>query len=227
MPANPSDRPNRQRGNHFFNDACTSCEPDGHCVPKSGQIDIIIHDRTNVPALTDGHAWSIVPVEAVHAVVSVKTTLNKTGLKDTLDSIQSVRSLPRHAAVYYPPTGGVMKVLEKDVLRPRAYVFAFKSNWKNADSVDAALKDLLPGISDDYRPNGVCILDQGFIIRRAYKLDTIVFPQHALMHFFNHLVLTLSTRPIFSVDLSKYITEDYGILSPKGDAGSSDVKPGT
>jgi hypothetical protein len=44
---------------------------------ESGQIDLIVHDRVNSPALVDAHAWRLVPVETIRAVISVKTTLTK------------------------------------------------------------------------------------------------------------------------------------------------------
>ena len=49
---------------------------------ESGQMDVIIHDRLDTPAFKEAQAWSIVPVESVHAVISVKTTLTKPELRD-------------------------------------------------------------------------------------------------------------------------------------------------
>ena len=51
---------------------------------ESGQIDLIIHDRFHTPALMEAHAWSIVPIESVYAIISVKTTLDKEELRDAL-----------------------------------------------------------------------------------------------------------------------------------------------
>lgn len=56
----------------------------------SGQVDVIIHDRYETPAFIDSHAWSLVPVESVLAVISVKTTLNRPELRNALESISSV-----------------------------------------------------------------------------------------------------------------------------------------
>src|SRR6266581_3662444 len=38
---------------------------------ESGQVDLIVHDRLNTPALIEGRAWRLVPVESVYAVISV------------------------------------------------------------------------------------------------------------------------------------------------------------
>ena len=62
---------------------------------ESGQMDLIVHDRIHTPALLEAHAWSLVPIESVYAVISVKTTLDKKELRDAMSSIASVRALPR------------------------------------------------------------------------------------------------------------------------------------
>jgi hypothetical protein len=64
---------------------------------ESGQVDLIVHDRLNTPAVVEGHAWRLVPVESVCAVIAVKTTLDKGELRDALKSVESVRALPRRA----------------------------------------------------------------------------------------------------------------------------------
>ena len=183
---------------------------------ESGQIDVIIHDRMNTPALVDARAWSLVPIEAVHAVISVKTTLTKTELRAALGSIQSVRNLPRKAAVII--SGNVsQRIPEEAVLRPRGYVFAFKSDWKEAEGVEKAFVEVTTDINDELRPNGVCVLDQAFVIRKAFTLDTILFTEHVLMHFFVYLVRAMDSRHRYMVDLSQYFTEDYGL----GKAGTN------
>ena len=97
-------------------------------------------------------------MESVYAVISVKTTLDKDELRDALKSVESVRALPRNAAILHLPTG-VAEVPESQLLRPKGFVFAFKSSWTTAKGADAAFCDLLPQLDDRYRPNAVCILD--------------------------------------------------------------------
>jgi hypothetical protein len=176
---------------------------------QSGQIDLIVHDRLDTPALSDAHAWSLVPIESVQAVISVKTTLDRAELKDAMASIESVRKLPRIAAL--SKNGNKFEpVPEKEVLRPRGLIFAYKSAWSNFDSCVSAFVELLDELEDDYRPNGVCILEQGFLLRRPFSKETIRFNEHFLLHFFMFLVSTISNRPQYHLDLIKYFTEDYG-----------------
>jgi len=176
---------------------------------ESGQIDVIIHDRLETPAFVDSHAWSLVPVESVHAVVSVKTTLTKPELRNAMDSLASVRRLPRRAASIQLHDR-LVPVAEDKVLRPRAFVFAYKSGWSTPDALCAAFIDLLGEFSDDLRPNAVCALDQAFAARRPYTTDIQTYVEHSLLHFFLFLVKTIDLRPRYRTDLTKYFVEDYG-----------------
>src|SRR3569623_187637 len=98
-------------------------------------------------------------------------------------SIESVRKLPRIAAL--SKNGSKFEPVPEDqVLRPRGLVFAYKSTWAALDSCAAAFVELLDEYNDAHRPNGVCVLDQGFLIRRAFTKEIIRFNEHVLLHFF-------------------------------------------
>jgi hypothetical protein len=176
---------------------------------ESDQIDLIVHDRFHAPAMVDARAWSLVPVESTYAVISVKTTLTKDELRDALNNVASVRKLPRKAAIRYD-TDHKIELEEKYTLRPRGFVFAFKSSWTSPKSADNAFRDLLQNLQDDSRPNAVCLLDQCLLIRKPYTTETVVYTEHALLHFFVFLLRTLDTFPRYQVDLTQYFDEDYG-----------------
>ena len=94
------------------------------------------------------------------------------------------------------------------MLRPRAFVFAFDSQWKHAQSAEAAFLDLLGGIDDDLRPNGLCVSNQCFVQRRPYTTSSALYDKHPLMHFFLALSQSIETFPQVVVDMSRYF-EDY------------------
>jgi hypothetical protein len=176
---------------------------------ESNQIDLIVHDRINTPALMDARAWSLVPIETTYAVISVKTTLTKDELRDALLSIASVRRLPRQAAIKYD-ADHTIPLNEEETLRPRGFVFAFKSSWATPESSNTAFRDLLDETEDAVRPNAICLLDQGLLIRKAFSTETIVFTDHVLLHFFMFLVRAIDTFPRYQVDLARYFADDYG-----------------
>ena len=127
---------------------------------QSSQTDIIIHDRINTPALFLGGASVLVPIETTYAVISVKTTLDKTQLADAVRQIESVRQLKNEASCIYS-RGVVQKVPAPtdSVLRPRGFVFAYKTNWKKIDTINKAFLEVVEPIDDSHRPNGICIID--------------------------------------------------------------------
>jgi hypothetical protein len=176
---------------------------------ESGQVDVIVHDRFETPELELGRAWRLIPIESVYAVISVKTTLDRGELRDSMTSIEKVRSLRRVAAMDNA-AGRLTPIEEARVLRPRGLVFAFKSSWASPAAVDTVFRELLTEFNDDHRPNGVCLLDQCFITRRPYKTETVMHSEHALLHFFLFLVRSMDRFPRKRVDLSKYFTDDYG-----------------
>jgi len=173
-------------------------------------MDLIIHDRLNTPAFKGGRVFRWVPVESVYAVISVKTTLSRDRLQDALSSIESARRLPRNAAMAHIAGGGVIAVPEDQLLRPRGFVFGFKSSWATLENASQAFAELLDNVDDHFRPNAVCMLDQGLIIRKRFTTERILFPEYPLLHFFIFLVHLMDSFPQYHVDLSKYFTEDYG-----------------
>jgi hypothetical protein len=179
---------------------------------ESGQTDLIIHDRLYTPALVDARAWSLVPVESVYAAIAVKTILTKDELRSALSCIASVRMLPRKAAIRYD-TDHKIALREEETLRPRGFVFAFKSSWASPESAEKAFRDLLGDVEDRFRPNATCLLDQCLIIRKPFTTETILFKEHVLLHFFMFLVRTMDIFPRYHVDLEKYFEEYYGDIS--------------
>lgn len=185
----------------------------GHVVAsdgtKSSQTDIIIHDRINTPALFLGGASVLVPIETTYAVISVKTTLDKTELADAVRQIESVRRLKNEASFQYS-RGVVIKIpaMDQAVLRPRGLVFAFKTTWKDVVTIEKTFKEIVAPIDDHFRPNGVCVIDKCLIRRMPYTLDTRIYSEHPFFHFFVFLLYLIQTMPSWLVDLEKYF-ESY------------------
>jgi hypothetical protein len=176
----------------------------------SSQTDIIIHDRFNTPALFLGGASVLVPVETTYAVISVKTTLDRTELADAVKQIESVRRLKNEASFQYS-RGVVTKIpaTEGAVLRPRGLVFAFKTKWKEVKTIESCFREVLEPIDDQFRPNGVCIIDTCMIRRIPHKLETKVYREDAFLHFFIFLLHLIQSMPGWLVDFEKYF-ESYG-----------------
>jgi hypothetical protein len=175
----------------------------------SSQTDIIIHDRFNTPGLFLGGTSVLVPIETTYAVISVKTTLGKSELIDAARQIESVRQLKNEASFQYS-RGEVMKLPASGVAvqRPRGFVFAFKTKWKELETIDSCFREIIEPIHDEFRPNGMCIIDKCMIRRIPYKLETKVYKDDSFLHFFIFLLHSIQTMPAWLVDLEKYF-ESY------------------
>ena len=192
----------------------------GHVVAadgsRSSQTDIIIHDRFNTPALFLGGASILVPIETI-SVISVKTTLDKTELADAVKQIESVRRLKNEASFQYS-RGVVMKIpaTEGAVLRPRGLVFAFKTKWKEVETIESCFREVIEPIDDQLRPNGVCVIDKCMIRRVPHKLETKVYTDAAFLHFFIllapfdsiHAWVACRFREVFLQSYGEYDRED-------------------
>jgi hypothetical protein len=191
----------------------------GKVVSASGQlshqVDVIIHDRWHTPGLKLADEWSIVPVESVRAVVSVKTTLDRGSLRESMENIGSVRRLPRDAALW--ETSGIAT---DKILRPRGLIFGFKSAWSTQDGLRTAFVELLDEVDDSLRPNAVCALEQVLFVRRAYTTNLLAYLEYPLLHFFLFLVKTMDRFPAYRVDIAKYFTEQYD-QAEDGNGGTS------
>jgi hypothetical protein len=181
---------------------------------QSAQTDIIIVDRLNSPALVTTHGWDLVPVEATVGVISVKTTLNRSEMQNAVDQIASVRRLTARPVKYV--NGQKQAVARSQVLRPRGMIFAYKSDWKEATSAESAFQELIGPVPDDFRPNGVCILDQCCIMRKPYSLETRMHTENVCLIFFIFLNHLLETFPPWRVNLEAY----FGQFAGGGDGDS-------
>jgi len=72
---------------------------------RSGQIDIVIHDRQFCPVLLDAAGGVHIPAESVYAVLEVKQDLTKSQIEYAGNKIASVRRLRRTSAEFVHATG--------------------------------------------------------------------------------------------------------------------------
>ena len=100
---------------------CTGIIVDSH-GGSSGQIDIIIYDKTLIPSLLHTNEEGIVPVESVLATIEVKSELTRGELRKAVENARSIKTLRPEYAEVMPETN----------VKNRAVccLFAFKSDSK-------------------------------------------------------------------------------------------------
>jgi hypothetical protein len=127
---------------------------------RSGQIDIVIHDRQFCPVLLDAAGGVHIPAESVYAVLEVKQDLTKSQIEYAGNKIASVRRLRRTSAEFVHATGR-SRTTPKPIL---GGIVTYESGWSPplGDSFEAALC-ALP--NEERLDLGCALCDGGFEVR--------------------------------------------------------------
>lgn len=118
---------------------------------RTEEMDIIIYDSNYVPPFFE-ESYTIVPIEAVVAVIQVKTTLTRKQLSDAIRNVNSIDKL--HAK-----TGGKIisangyEVTEKRNIQPYKIIVSKTSNIRKDYTFDDELKsvDIIYIVDNNYK----------------------------------------------------------------------------
>ena len=84
----------------------------GECISTDGTVlpecDIILYEKNTTPYLVHKEGYQVFPIECVYGVIEIKSKLNKTQLKDSIDKIIKIKSMPKTA--YDAQEGPLKKV---------------------------------------------------------------------------------------------------------------------
>lgn len=132
---------------------------------RSAQMDLVIFDKLHCPRLVQVGDIRVYPAEGVQAVIQVKSMLDISGLRESVENIRSAKRLQKSA--FYPPT----RVTDEWTLYGKTYeyfpmmgyVFAFESADINAlgKSLDKLNAEL--AIPPEQQVDLICLLDRGAI----------------------------------------------------------------
>lgn len=103
---------------------------------RSRQCDVVIYDRNNTPRLMPDERHSLFPVEAVFAIVEVKSKLTSAELSDAMASLQSAYRVARDPSPW--GASGQWTDAERQT-GPFCSVFAFSSDR----SIDAVREQVI------------------------------------------------------------------------------------
>lgn len=122
----------------------------------STQWDVVIYDRLYTPRLYSTPGATILPIEGVRAVISVKSKVDKQALDETANAARTLRNMPRVPMLLRVPTAN----RPPECLRPPVFVFGFEGldlpTLISHAKVAAKFKcDVI---------NSVCVLDKGVIL---------------------------------------------------------------
>lgn len=120
---------------------------------KSDEMDIIIYDKSYVPPFFD-ETYTIVPIEAVIAVIQVKTTLTKEELKDSIDNLNSIDKLVPKLEGKIISANGAKIVEEERYIAPYKIIVSYKSTISKKHDFSKEMKnkylDMIYIVDGDY-----------------------------------------------------------------------------
>ena len=122
----------------------------------SGQSDILIVDGMNNAALHASEREKLWPVEAVYAVIEVKTVLDRKALSDSTQKCVKFKSIPREFSSICRPA------IEDSLF----CVFSFSG--PKFDTILGNLSDDLSKLESRERPDLIIVLDKGVIASGSY-----------------------------------------------------------
>ncbi len=130
---------------------------------RSGQMDVVIYDAQKCPVLLPSTSHAVYPVESIYGVISVKSRLNSTELKDAYQNISSFKSvLPRESYEFSPAPGMAIGL---SAPTPVTGIFAFTADRSLEAIAEQAIKlDTQYDLSQ--RPDFIAILGIGIVASR-------------------------------------------------------------
>lgn len=126
---------------------------------RSKQMDLLIYDRASQPQLLAHSTQLLFPVETVHAVVEVKTSVAEEDIMDAAEKFESITSLN--------PTDGFDK--------PSTALFGYIAKGAPASRVQE-----INGLAEPRRPDVSCILNPGAASSNGSGSNVGLIPRHAL-----------------------------------------------
>lgn len=144
---------------------------------KSDEMDIIIYDKSYVPPFFD-ETYTVVPIEAVIAVIQVKTTLTYDQLASSIENLNSIDKLNAKIGGKIISANGGLIMEEKRYVAPYKIIVSYKSdiakNYDFSKEMDNKHLDMIYIVDGDYdlyikhrkEPDGVVNLNKN-------DLDTI------------------------------------------------------
>jgi hypothetical protein len=123
-------------------------DADGH---SSRQLDIIIYDQADEPAIFGQTTQVLYPVENVRACIEVKTTANKTEIQDAGKKCKSVRSLKS---------------------RTNRWPVIALAAYSASQMAETLATHLLELDASSERPEIACVIELGFLAAPARLLAT-------------------------------------------------------
>jgi len=107
---------------------------------RSKEMDVIIYDKNYVPPFFD-ETYTVVPIEAVVAVIQVKTTLTSKTLRDAIDNLKCIDKLNAKTGGKIISANDCKIIEEKRYIMPYKIIISAKSSKITEETITKHLKE--------------------------------------------------------------------------------------
>ncbi|HDN58832.1 hypothetical protein DRO38_06260 [Candidatus Bathyarchaeota archaeon] len=197
----------------------------------STEQDIVIYDALNNPVFFSECRSAIFPPSAIQALIEVKSSLNKTELKKTVQKTSLVKQELRKAP-------SILVLESPRLMEPLVCLFAYSGS--DLSSIKETLISLQRDITETDRLDLVCILNEGVISSGTYfnvsifgepnslyarsmtperrneiltkypdKVLAYRLRENSLLIFYYWLLSYIIRRPVIIPDIIRYAPSDY------------------
>lgn len=146
----------------------------------SKQMDIIIFDSFKSPILLKENEIHILPVESVYAIIEVKSNLNQTELKDTIEKVLSVKSMQKKSYIEQKgPIIGGTNLFGKEYPYFPTIGLCFAYDSMDLIKVGKLLAQInrARGIPLAHRVDTICVLNKGVIANSGAQGKISITPE--------------------------------------------------
>jgi hypothetical protein len=186
----------------------------------SGQLDVVIYDPSHCPTLLKSSAHAVFPIESVYGVVSIKSTLSSSELKDAYQNVANAKRLVDPRGFMSSSTPG----LSMGMAAPRivGVVLAYQAD-RSLDAIAEQARKLDAELADQLilRPDFIAVLGDGMVgpshqlrsegnaFSLPAKLDELSrirrTKRHTLLRVYLQLLAEMNALVLRNLDLRPYL----------------------
>jgi hypothetical protein len=119
---------------------------------------VLVYDRLETPRLYRRDTAAVLPIEGILAAISVKSTADKSAVKDACDAAEVLRNMERRTLPSAAPPG----LPGAEWPRPAVFLFGFKGLELETLRTHLRTFGVEPG--SPRALNGVCVLESGLVV---------------------------------------------------------------
>lgn len=139
----------------------------------SSQIDILIHDQMNIPSFFNYRGFNVLPIEAVNAIVEVKTTLTNENLEKTFANFKYIEDMKFNKEKFVTNKDNAVVLFETG--KPERWILSYNSAWSSEEKLKKELKSIYQKYPElDFVK--VFILNRGIVLKEdsLNRLELVV-----------------------------------------------------